>query len=177
MRSCYAMNNASQWVIYVKDIRGSPRSASGYTKNHSLSTLTSSTLHKKWSFPLWISSVHTTKSAETADLVTFAEEILNGKLHFLCSAISFFLSGWLSFLLQKSVEQCMVFDSRCIKEWKETKIAKIYGKTKFVTISLAISCLPLNTSVHIVLYKSNPTKILSFLYLTHFSFFNSKFSF
>ena len=35
------------------------------------------TLHKKWSFPLRISSVNVTKSAETADLVTFTE----GKLH------------------------------------------------------------------------------------------------
>ena len=26
---------------------------------------------------------------ETADLVTFTEEILNGKIHFLCSAITF----------------------------------------------------------------------------------------
>ena len=34
------------------------------------------TLQKKWSFPLRVSSV---------DLVTFTEEILNGKLHFLCS--------------------------------------------------------------------------------------------
>ena len=40
-------------------------------------------LHKKWSFPLRISSVNVTKSA-TTDLVTFTEEILNGKLHFLC---------------------------------------------------------------------------------------------
>ena len=35
--------------------------------------------HKKWSFPLRISSVN------TADLVTFTEEILNGKLYFLCT--------------------------------------------------------------------------------------------
>ena len=28
-------------------------------------------------------------SQETADLVTFTEEILNGKIHFLCSDISF----------------------------------------------------------------------------------------
>ena len=35
-------------------------------------------LHKKWSFPLRISSVNVTKSAVT-------EEILNGKLRFLCS--------------------------------------------------------------------------------------------
>ena len=40
-------------------------------------------LRKKWSFPLRISSVNVTKSA-TANLVTFTEEILNGKLHFLC---------------------------------------------------------------------------------------------
>ena len=54
-------------------------------------------LHKKWSFPLRISSVNVTKSAEespnstkeTADLVTLTEEILNGKLHFLCSDIYF----------------------------------------------------------------------------------------
>ena len=38
-------------------------------------------LHKKWSFPLRISSVN-------LDLVSFTEEILNGKLHFLCSLTS-----------------------------------------------------------------------------------------
>ena len=27
---------------------------------------------------------------ETVDLVTFTEEILNGKLHFLCSGVTFF---------------------------------------------------------------------------------------
>ena len=43
------------------------------------------TLHKKWSFLLRISLVNVTKSQETAHLVTFTEEILNGKLHFLCS--------------------------------------------------------------------------------------------
>ena len=29
------------------------------------------------------------KKKETADLVTFTEEILNGKLHFLCSGLKF----------------------------------------------------------------------------------------
>ena len=38
-------------------------------------------LHKKWNFPLRISSVNMTKS----DLVTFTEETFNGKLHFLFS--------------------------------------------------------------------------------------------
>ena len=42
------------------------------------------TLHKKSSFPLRISSINVTKSQFPADLVTFTEEILNGKLHFLC---------------------------------------------------------------------------------------------
>ena len=32
-----------------------------------------------------ISSVNVTKTAETADLVTFTEEIPNGKLHFACT--------------------------------------------------------------------------------------------
>ena len=36
-------------------------------------------------YPLRNSSVNVTKSAVTEDLVTFTEEILNGKLHFLCS--------------------------------------------------------------------------------------------
>ena len=43
------------------------------------------TLHKKWSFPFWTSSINVTKSAVPVDLATFTEEIGNGKLHFLCS--------------------------------------------------------------------------------------------
>ena len=43
------------------------------------------TLHKKWSFPLRISSANILIPQETGDLVTFTEEILNRKLHFLCS--------------------------------------------------------------------------------------------
>ena len=40
------------------------------------------TLHTKWSFPLRMSSVNVTKSQETADLVTFTEEILTSKTLF-----------------------------------------------------------------------------------------------
>ena len=43
-------------------------------------------LQKKWSFLLKISSVNVTKSAGNCGLVTFADKILNGELHFLCSA-------------------------------------------------------------------------------------------
>ena len=48
-----------------------------------------STLHKNCSFPIRISSVNVTKSAVLADLLTFIEEILNWKLHFLCSVKMF----------------------------------------------------------------------------------------
>ena len=41
------------------------------------------TLHKKWSFPLKTSSVRPNPQ-KIADLVTFTEETLHGKLHFLC---------------------------------------------------------------------------------------------
>ena len=40
-------------------------------------------MHKNLSFSLRISSVNVTKFAGNCDLVTFTEEILNGKLHFL----------------------------------------------------------------------------------------------
>ena len=33
----------------------------------------------------YLSDIHVTSSHFPADLVTFTEEILNGKLHFLCS--------------------------------------------------------------------------------------------
>ena len=52
-------------------------------------------LHKKWSFPLRISSVNVTKSAATksfpGDFNTFTGEIFNGKLYFLCSVSEIFL--------------------------------------------------------------------------------------
>ena len=65
------------------------------------------TLHKKWSFPLRISSVNVTKSAQkTADLVTFTGEILNGKLHFLCSVT------WTRFKLCIGTVWTIYFDCR-----------------------------------------------------------------
>ena len=44
---------------------------------------------QKWSFPSRTSSVNVTKSKKIADLVTFTEEFLTGKLFFLCSDIRF----------------------------------------------------------------------------------------
>ena len=42
-------------------------------------------LHKNWRFLLRISSLNERNPQESADLATFTEEILNGKLHFLWS--------------------------------------------------------------------------------------------
>ena len=51
----------------------------------SLDLLKPKSLHKKWSFPLSFFSKIWPNPQETANLVTFTEEILNGKLHFSCS--------------------------------------------------------------------------------------------
>ena len=43
-------------------------------------------LHKKWSFPLRISSVNVTKSPGSVTIFGhISEEVVNGKLHFVCS--------------------------------------------------------------------------------------------
>ena len=44
-------------------------------------------MHKERSFSLRISSANVTKSAGNFGLVTFIEEMFNGKLHFLCSDV------------------------------------------------------------------------------------------
>ena len=44
-------------------------------------------LHKKRSFPLRISTVNMSHLQYIDGLVTFTEEILHGKLHFLCSVL------------------------------------------------------------------------------------------
>ena len=45
------------------------------------------TLHKKRRFPLRVSSVNVIKSALPSDLVAFTDQILNRKLHLMCSVI------------------------------------------------------------------------------------------
>ena len=52
---------------------------------HFLKHFCEETLYKKWSFPLRIFLLNVTKSAGNCGLATFTEEILNRKLHFLCS--------------------------------------------------------------------------------------------
>ena len=59
------------------------------------------TLHIKWSFPLRIFSVNVTTAA---NVITFTEQILNGKLHFLCSvALYRFISMFLPKLQERLV--------------------------------------------------------------------------
>ena len=51
-------------------------------------------LHKNWSFLLGISSVNVAKSPGNCGLVTFTEEILNGKLHFLWSDCYLYIAAF-----------------------------------------------------------------------------------
>ena len=48
------------------------------------------TMHKKWSFLVRISPVNVTKLARNFGFGTFAKEILNRRLHFLCSESTIF---------------------------------------------------------------------------------------
>ena len=61
------------------------------------------TAQKKWSFPLTISLANVTKSTISCGFGLISEEILNGKLHFLCSVsctanqlIGFYMLGALA---------------------------------------------------------------------------------
>ena len=79
----------------VKEIRVSDFGNYWFTGNSMLALpfcrRPESSLHKKWIFPLRISSVNVTKSAVNWGMATFTEEIFNGKLHFLCAASCRFL--------------------------------------------------------------------------------------
>ena len=70
-----------------------------YVSKEQKAGISDASLHKKWSFPLRISSVNVTKSAVSCGFGPFTEEILNGKLHFLCSACNIntrYMITWLS---------------------------------------------------------------------------------
>ena len=94
-------------ITFIKKATSCQTKASIFMKNvYEMDVFPQNTLHKKWSFLLKISSVHVTKSEGTwiwshllkqflienfifravfpADLVTFTEEILKGKVYFLC---------------------------------------------------------------------------------------------
>ena len=72
------------------------------------------TLHKKWGFPLRISSVNVIKSLFTADLVTSIKEILNGKLHFLCSDIYLYVFTYACICLHMYIYVCICCIRICI---------------------------------------------------------------
>ena len=77
----------SKAAIIRKNYNAEARDESNHVKENSIyfKPTLHFTLHKKWSFPWRISLLMWPNPQETADLVTFTEEILNGKLHFLCS--------------------------------------------------------------------------------------------
>ena len=87
--TCYRLESVTVWLF--RDILGSNDSGCVLKTSNlyfilafDFSKFQKTTQHKKWSFPLRISSVNVTKSA--ADLVTFTEETLNGKVHFVGSS-------------------------------------------------------------------------------------------
>ena len=67
-------------------------------------------LHKKWSFPLRISSLNVTK-----DFVTFTEEILNGNFIF-CAVIS------IAFSVIKGIDKFKWFDLDYIFHRRDKKL-------------------------------------------------------
>ena len=92
----YSINKPKVYMLFTSKIKvnctrktSCPQclrpSSIGFLQMISLNKFAGYSLHKKWGFPLSISSLNVTKSAGNCDLVTFTEEILNGKLHFLCS--------------------------------------------------------------------------------------------
>ena len=70
---CFPVNIAKFFIEHLRSL----------LLHSSQSTRSQKSLHKKWSFPLRISLVNVTK---------IAEEILNGKLHFLCRNIFIYVS-------------------------------------------------------------------------------------
>ena len=70
-------------LIGINLIKFNTEISGQYMKSENLTPF--SALHKKRSFSLKISSVNVTQSAVSCSF-TFTEEILDGKLHFLCRA-------------------------------------------------------------------------------------------
>ena len=73
---------------------------------------------QKISFLLGISSANVTKPQETADMVTFTEEILNGKLHFLCSVSCICI---ISKKKRSKRKQAIFFGLFEVKEWEKNR--------------------------------------------------------
>ena len=74
-------------------------------------------LDKKWSFPLRISLVNVPNPHFAADLVLFTEEILNGKLHFLCGEVS-----WCEFLVHKVFKEGIISETKILNCWLRRNI-------------------------------------------------------
>ena len=83
-------------------------------------------LHKKWSFPLRISSVN------PADLVTFTDEFLTGKLHFLRSDVLATCSRYVCISYLKRLESYSLYQD--IKVWR--RLGWIFSKGLFLQTTM-----------------------------------------
>ena len=96
-------------------------------------------LHKKWSFPLRISSVNVTKSAVSWGFsLAFTEVIRNGKLRFLCSEVI-----WTNYLIFFWDERLQVLRKIAVREiFCEKKYEKRFCKIPEVFYSFAMKRSP-----------------------------------
>ena len=80
---------------------------------------------------------------ETADLLTFSEENLNGKLHFLCCIGSLhcllLTNASMNIKLTKHCEKCRL--SKCINQSKETSKEKFHVNMNLKIKSTALSAI------------------------------------
>ena len=92
-----------------------PRKGKAFSMNN--------TLHKKWSFLLRISSVNVTKSARDCKNPEW-KEILDGKLHFLCSDNTIYYNKMLICCIQTYMNILWIYIWICLwyiqMNWKET---------------------------------------------------------
>ena len=112
----------------------------GWYKYQVLSTngllITKHSLHKKWGFPLRISSVNVTRSAVSWVFGHITEEILNGKLHFLCSDFGFCQRHIKSKVFNKWLH-CHISIKK--QQWAYCHMFFLWGRSNFIFSN--ISCL------------------------------------
>ena len=78
----YELAPTDPWCNMLQTLVGRKKYEEAMSDEHSLvSDKLLWTLYKRWSFPLRISSVNVNKSV-WPNVVTFTEEIFNGKIHF-----------------------------------------------------------------------------------------------
>ena len=111
---------------------------------------------QKWRFPLRISSVNMTKSGGSADLVTFTEDILSGKLHyfFLCSVnpcgpyflVIFLYSDWIRWFTGYCHVNSRAYPNKVIQNMGSFLYANILEFVNFIILIIMIEICRLEST-------------------------------